>query len=379
MDHIVTIVQEVVPAYRMPFFRALHALLADQGIRLRLTYDHHRSPNHDLDDEPWTVDAPMQRMGKLTWQNIGKACQDSDLVIVPQQMRYPSNILQLAINLYRPRKTAFWGHGKCFAKGWEHRSSEKLKAWLTPRVDWWFAYNSRSADVVRELGYPSERITTVMNAVDTRRMAERMDSIRHEEIKCLREQLGLHSENICVYTGTLHPNKRLDFLIEAAVEIRNRIADFELLVIGSGPDEDLIRKAAEKYPFIHMLGRKDDIEKVPYWAISKLLLNPGLVGLVVIDSFALGVPLVTTDFPTHSHEIDYLRHGENGWISGDWQSLDEYVDAVVTLLENESLRRHLVGGALLDGKIYSIENMAENFSKGIASALQFPKHRTQTN
>jgi exopolysaccharide biosynthesis WecB/TagA/CpsF family protein len=45
---------------------------------------------------------------------------------------------------------------------------EKWKQiWLT-KVDWWFAYNDLSAGIVRSLGYPEERITSVQNAIDTR-------------------------------------------------------------------------------------------------------------------------------------------------------------------------------------------------------------------
>jgi glycosyltransferase involved in cell wall biosynthesis len=364
-----TVIQEQVYAYRVPFFRHLRDELDARGIDFRLGYDHARSACHDLDGEPWSVHTPTRRLGKVTWQSLGPACRGSGLVIFQQQVRYPANLLELLLKRLRGRKVAFWGHGKCFAEGWEERPGEKFKAWVSRHVDWWFAYNGRSADVVRALGYPAERITTVMNAVDTRRMAARRAELKEEDLQALREKLGIHSENVCVYTGTLHGNKRLDFLIEAAVEIRRRIADFELLVIGSGPDEARIRAVAAPYPWIRFLGRKDDVEKVPYWALSKLLLMPGLVGLVVIDSFALGVPLVTTEFPTHSHEIEYLRHGENGWISGDWQSVDGYAAAVVRLLEDEELRDHLSRGALADGRIYTVENMAKRFADGIRSAL----------
>ncbi len=85
--------------------------------------------------------------------------------------------------------------------------------------------------------------------------------------------------------------------------IRRDIPDFELVVIGKGPEADFIETAAAQHEWIHFVGPKSDDEKVPYWALSKLLLMPGLVGLVVLDSFALGVPMITTDYPYHSRRF----------------------------------------------------------------------------
>jgi len=100
-----------------------------------------------------------------------------------------------------------------------------------------------------------------------------------------------------------------------------------------------------------------------------LLLMPGGVGLVILDSFAIGVPMVTTDTPLHGPEIEYLKLGENGLLVECGDSVEVYANEVVRLLENNSFRERLAICALADGQEYTVENMAKRFADGIRSAL----------
>jgi glycosyltransferase involved in cell wall biosynthesis len=240
-------------------------------------------------------------------------------------------------------------------------------------VHWWFAYNDLSVGVVRDLGYPDDRITSVGNAIDTRALVERRTFIAVEELASIRSKLGLQSDHVAVYTGGLYANKRLGFLLDAAERIRKHVTDFELIVIGDGPDLRIVTEAAARNPWIHDVGPKNDRDKVPYWALSKLLLMPGGVGLVVLDSFALGVPMVTTDTHLHGPEIDYLKDGVNGLLIECGESVETYADGVVALLRDESRLERLRQGALASAAEYTIEQMASNFADGVMRALATPR------
>jgi hypothetical protein len=76
---------------------------------------------------------------------------------------------------------------------------------------------------------------------------------------------------------------------------------------------------------------------------------PGLVGLTVLDCAAAGIPIVTTAYPYHSPEIEYLRAGGNGLIVDDSRSVGAYAEAVVSVLQDACLRAGSVkrGGRLL--------------------------------
>jgi glycosyltransferase involved in cell wall biosynthesis len=187
--------------------------------------------------------------------------------------------------------------------------------------------------------------------------------------------LGIRGDNVAVYTGSLRDLKRPAFLVAACGKIRELIPDFEMIVIGDGPDAPMIEAAAARWPWFHYVGRKNDMEKVPYWALSKLLLMPGGVGLVVLDSFALGIPMVTTENRFHGPEIDYLDDGVNGLIVKPGDDPAHYAAEVAELLRDDKRRDAMAAAALADHDIYSSEDMCRRFSEGVLAALEAPRHR----
>ena len=104
-------------------------------------------------------------------------------------------------------------------------------------------------------------------------------------------------------------------------------------------------------------------------SLGRVLLMPGLVGLVVLNSFAYGLPMVTTDLPYHSPEIDYLIDGENGVMVKQADDPDAYADAAIRVLLDQDFRDKLKAGGTAALETYSIEAMAERFADGVTKAL----------
>lgn len=238
-------------------------------------------------------------------------------------------------------------------------------------VDWWYAYTEVSAALLRDAGYPAERITTLDNAVDTRQLAADCASVSAADVAAFRASLGLGPGPVGLFVGSLYADKRIGFLLDAAAEWRRGEPGFQLLVVGSGPQAPLVQRAAAQAGWIHPLGVKLGRDKALCLRAADLMLNPGLVGLGILDSFVAGLPMVTTDCHLHSPEVAYLRHGHNGLMTAD--SLPDFVSACVGLLRNPAERAHLAAGALADGGRYTLEHMAERFAESITAALRLPE------
>ena len=108
--------------------------------------------------------------------------------------------------------------------------------------------------------------------------------------------------------------------------------------------------------------------KAQLLAAADLMLNPGLVGLGILDAFVAGLPMLTTDCGLHSPEIAYLQSGDNGLMTTD--DMAKFVDAVVSLLQDPAMAQRLQAGALRAGELYSIEHMSDRFCAGIQDCLQ---------
>lgn len=367
----VLILQEHLPEYRVRFFELLRQDLASHGLPLRLLCSPHVRSSLIEGRLDWAVRLDTHRWGPVVWQNVLPFARLASLVIAPQETKYLAVPLLLFLRRWGRWKFAFWGHGKNFQARHPDSLAERWKRFLSVRADWWFAYNDRSAQVVRELGFPSARITSVQNSVDTQALARGRARLTEQELQSLRSRLGFSSENVVVFTGGLYPGKRIPFLLQTCRRVRERIPDLQLIVIGLGPDSPLVERAARTQPWIHYLGPRKDLEKIPPWALAKLVLMPGGVGLVAVDSFALGVPMVTTACPNlHGPEIGYLRDGQNARIVGDWDSVEAYAEAVVFLLQNEAARAALVRGCLESAGHFSLEDMSRRFCGGILRCLQ---------
>jgi glycosyltransferase involved in cell wall biosynthesis len=366
----VLIIQEHLPHYRAVFFEKLRADMMELGIHLDLVHGREADSRMLAERLEWSRAVRITRLGPFRWHHIGRLANEADLIVVPQELKYLRCHWLYLKTRFTGQRFAYWGHGRNFQSRAGSRGAAWIKEFISKRVDWWFAYNDLSARIVRAMGYPAERTTSVGNAIDTLGLMRRREAVSFGELENLRATLGIESEHVALFNGAIYAEKRIGFLLESARAIRRRIPDFTLLVIGEGPERSLVRAAALQCPWIHDLGPMRDDEKVPYWMLSKLLLMPGLVGLVVVDSFALGVPMVTTDYPFHSPEIDYLENGVNGLMVECGDSAERYADAVVELLLNPAETARLAAGAARSAHSHTVEGMVARFSEGIMRALR---------
>lgn len=366
----VTIVQRTLPHYRVAFFALLRERLQQKSVDLRVIYGQEfpgTTPQSVFVDAPWASRVRNRYLlqGRAVWQPCRGLLEASDLVILEHANAILFNQwLLLRRRMGGRRRLAFWGHGRNLqgTTGF----GEALKKWTATQVDWWFAYTSLSASAVAA-GFPRERITVVDNAIDTAALSGALQAVTPAEQNALRERLGLKGASVCVYCGGMYGNKKLDFLIEACVRIRERLPDFEMIFVGHGPEQCKVEKAADKHRWIRYVGPKHGAEVAGYWKIGKLLLVPGSVGLAIVDSFVASVPIVTIDVSLHGPEIAYLSNGVNGAMTR--HDAGEYATAVVELLGDEEKMRVLQSGCAQSARRYTIDNMVSNYADGIMSCL----------
>ena len=375
----VAIVQRALRRYRAGFFDALRDDLAADEIELLLFHSTRQGEEDSRDDAldvPWAqhLERRVVRVGgrHLVWQPLVRDLRTADLVIVEQAAQLALNYRLLARQALGGPRVAFWGHGRSFATN-PSVVGEWAKSGISTRAHWWFAHTSLSADVVADLGFDRDRITTVNNAIDTTALQRELGEVTDLELRELRDRLGLGPGPIGLFLGNLRAEKRLDVLVTASDRIRAAVPGFELLVIGHGPEAASVAAAARERAWLHDLGPRFGRDRAQFLALADLLLVPASVGLVVLDSFAAGAPLITSRAGGHGPEIAYLRHRENGVLIEDGTDPDRYARAVIEVIEDEALQQRLRAGCSADTARYGIEAMAARFAAGVRSALAAPR------
>lgn len=370
----VLIIQETLRQYRLPFFERLAAALNEDGIRLRVAYS---PPNRTeaLKGDDTRLDSGIGFCvrawrafgGKLVFQPLAEEIARANLVITEQANRLLMNHYLLLLSSLGAKRFAYWGHG------WNRQGVPNgFRAWykrkMLRRAHWWFAYTAGTARYLVEQGYPAGRITNVQNATDTAGFRRLLAEVTEEERLRACEGLGIRpGATIGLFCGGLYPEKRLGFLLESARKIRARVPEFELLVIGGGVDRRMVEAAAWEHPWVHSVGPKFGREKAVLFSLASVFLNPGLIGLGVLDAFCAGLPVLTTDFPGHSPEIEYIQHGANGLITPHGPA--EFADAAAALLMDSGQLRRLRQGAQASAGPLTVEAMVENFRQGILQCL----------
>jgi glycosyltransferase involved in cell wall biosynthesis len=265
-------------------------------------------------------------------------------------------------------KLAYFGHGRNRQSS-PGRPAERLKRALVGAVDWWFAYTAGTAEYLAVQGFPRDRITTVENSIDIETLQRQLAQVTPEQIARTRAQLGITSEDapVALFCGSLYEDKKLDFLVHAAEKIRSRLPDFHLVIVGSGPDRAALEARIAGRGWIRFVGAKFDAEKAVYFRLANVFLNPGLVGLSILDAFAAGLPFFTTDLELHSPEVEYLDSGRNGVMTPF--DADKFAESVTFGFVNRAALAHLSQGALETAARLGTANMARRFADGIARAL----------
>lgn len=363
--------------YRERFFQLLRARLRQEGIELEVLYGEDYKGHNIGGKVPWALALPLKSLGPLTWLSVFKPSKGADLVIIPQVLKHLWIYPLILRHMLGTQKIALWGHGKVFSALVESRIATLVKHFVSKRCDWWFTYTERSAKVVREqIGYPRQRITVVNNAVDTLVLSQAQRNLTPDQIARLRDELGISSSNVGIFVGGMYQNrhhtKRLLFLVASCIEIRKRVPDFEMIFVGGGPKQWVAEKAATEYSWMHYVGVQRGIHAVPYWALAKVCLNPGLVGLGILDCFALGVPLVTSDVPYHSPEIAYLKPGVNGMMIDDANDPALFAAGVVALIQDDARCAAFAEAGRETVSHITNEAMVENFTRGILACLDLP-------
>ncbi len=360
----VAIVHPWMPRYRVPFFRELVKRAAAVDIDIRVFYGQAPPEWSDRSDSVDPIFATMLatrflHLGKriLVFRDIRRVESDGpwDLVVLEQAVRNLETYGFLLTN--RKVATAFWGHGRTYTKR-VSKAQEWVKQWLTQRGSWFFAYTEGGARAVVDAGFPADRVTVVWNALET------------EEVVGGRG--NSNDQPVMLALGALDETKRLDVLFRVADGVRESVPTVRLVFAGDGAQRHQVEEFARTRGWVDVRGRLDGEAKAFALNEATVILNPGRVGLVAVDSLASEVPIVTARWPYHAPEFEYLSNGINSLVVED--DIPALVEAVVTVLTRDDVRARLQEGCRETRTALTVEAMARNFVVGLVSALE-SEHR----
>ncbi|MGW1882568.1 glycosyltransferase family 4 protein [Streptomyces sp. NPDC001970] len=382
----IVVVQPYLPDYRRTFFNHVQYRLDTEGVTLEVLHGP-PPPGHEArrDRSPsvFTTRVPTRRLALpggriLLWHEVQHRAASADVLVLEQALHnlevYPLLLRQLiGRRVGCGPQVAFWGHGRTYTKPFS-RLETSAKDTLTRLGAWFFAYTEGGATYVASRGFPRDRITVLHNSVDTaalvaaRERAEKPGTSEYAESARLRDRHSLVAGRTALFLGGLDEPKRIPFLLESAERIAGELPEFRLLVAGDGASRSLVDEAASRpgSPVV-AVGRATGRNAALLGAVSDVMLMPGRVGLCAVDSFALRTPVITTDWPWHAPEFEYLVHGRNAVVTRD--DPETYAMAVLQVLNDRTRLASLREACRRDAAAYTTDGMAERFCDGLLHML----------
>lgn len=369
----VVILQRYVAQYRVPFFEHLRELAATHDIQVDVGAGAPTGAQRARGDAArlsFQIDLheTERRVAgrRFVVRKVRPVVRDAELMILEQARRnLDAYQLMLPRRAWLTPKIALWGHGRDYVaqtSGLEAR----LQQSLTRRSDRLFAYTRTGADAAVAYGMDPSRVTVVNNSIDTQAFQGTVSSVSEAELARFKQRFQLYDKT-ALFIGGLDRPKRVEFFLRAVRRVADIDPSITFLVVGEGDDRDRVAQAANRLPNLRYAGSLFGRDKALAFRASAAISMPGRIGLVAVDSFAAGVPIITTDWPWHAPEYDYLSPGVNAHVSAD--DPEAYSGDLVRLLNDEARLGSLRKACLAERDKYSVEQMARNYLAGILDTL----------
>lgn len=361
------IIQDYIPRYRANFFNLLRSRLLKEDVDLHLLSYAPLGAQRArgdfvklefLEEFPqWQI--PVGKRSIVFPNNVHKFQEFDGLI---GSLRGSSISTHFMIGHCQRNKKPFglWGHVRNYVNSDNFLDLwiEKYQMRLATSI---FAYTDSGREFGIQRGIEGNKFFVLNNTFDYSDLKHELANLDSNELQSLKESLNLFPEKTVLFIGGLDSSKRINFLASTLDQLWFIDPEVKLLVIGEGEDKHLLNKAAARSQVIFLDNRSPKSKAIAS-RIAKLILMPGRIGLVAVDSIILGIPIVTTSYAFHAPEFDYLVEGQSKFTS----KLDtpaSFAQLVIRLLKSQHSLSFLQPPP-------SVDNMLNVFVQGVLRMKQ---------
>lgn len=315
------ILQRVIPAYRVPVFRAITSS-AGLDVKLVIGADLPESKARNAEDLSQVRHLRLQAqaiqlLGRVYTLHRGLLAairrEHPDVIVCEAEshfLGYLTAILYKAL-FARHTRLVLW----CFyALPGLHRERTPLHAAVKSLArrcfDGFISYSSFGKSHLVSTGIAQDRITVAVNVGDTQAFLERSRELALDK-PAAKRTLGVEGCFVASYVGTLDEAKRPGLLVELGRRFRGE--KFHFFLVGTGPAQAGLAARIEHEQLLNvtLAGRMTD--QLPlYYRASDAILVPGRGGIVISEAMCFAVPVIVHQ--ADGIEYDLVRNGETGTI-----------------------------------------------------------------
>jgi glycosyltransferase involved in cell wall biosynthesis len=152
-----------------------------------------------------------------------------------------------------------------------------------------------------------------------------------------------------VYVGRLVPHKHIEMLMDAFDQVKQKMEDTELHIVGEGPCLSALRQRAARIKDCYVHGFLAEDRMIDLLNSSWLFVLPSEregSSISVLEGMAAGLPFVTADFP--SNAVTELTQFKCGMVAEP--NRDAIASAIFEFMSDEKLYSQMSHNALIYAK-----------------------------
>jgi len=164
-------------------------------------------------------------------------------------------------------------------------------------------------------------------------------------------------ENQIIYAGRLSKEKGIDILLQTA---KNLPSKYNLLILGSGPEENKVRDVANLKTNVHYLGYQSKQNTISLIRGSDLLVQPSLlegISSTILEAMGCGTCVVASNVGGNREIIESDKTG----VLINPNNHEELLDKISDLLTNNEKRTKIVTAGLQAVEKYNWKQVGQQY------------------
>ncbi|MBQ2640002.1 MAG: glycosyltransferase [Bacilli bacterium] len=290
---------------------------------------------------------------------------------------------QFNIPLIHTYHTLYEDYTHYLTKGYFDKSSKKIVEYLTK------FYCDKTAT---ELIVPTNKIYKLfkekyefeknIHIIPTGIEIDRFftENVDEDEVKLLKEKLNISKKDFVVlFVGRIASEKNITFLLESSKELKKKIPNYKLMIVGDGPDKEEYEKYVKDNSIddhIIFTG-KAAWEEIPlYYHCANLFATASTTetqGLTVIEAMASSVPPLCIDDESFTTTVTDDLSGKI------FTNNKEYEDAVIELHKDKKKYKYISEQARINSEHLSSSSYAERVLEVYERAIKTKKEQRDRN
>ncbi len=178
-----------------------------------------------------------------------------------------------------------------------------------------------------------------------------------------------------IFAGRLSSEKGIDSLIEIGKKLPT---DIQLIILGTGPEEQKIKELTIHQRNIHYLGYQNKENTISLIRGSDILIQPSLkegLSSTILESMACGTVVIASNVGGNS---ELIENNVNG-ITIEPKNIDLFLQQITNLFNNNTLRQSLVEHAFKTVQKYDWNKIGHLYLNIYDSVLSLQNNNNQSH